>query len=97
MTSVPPPPLDDETVKNPLECPSLRWGIISCGRIAHDFTQALKLLPTATAVACSARSLDDAKRFAEKHGIAKSCTCIISPPTLHVRNPRQQRLVEFLP
>jgi len=72
MTSVPPPPLDDETVKNPLECPSLRWGIISCGRIAHDFTQALKLLPTATAVACSARSLDDAKRFAEKHGIAKS-------------------------
>jgi len=69
MASVPPPPLDDQSVTNPLECPSLRWGIISCGRISHDFTQALKLLPTAKTVACSARSLDDAKRFAEKHGI----------------------------
>lgn len=73
MTSIPPPPLDDPSASNPLECPALRWGLIGCGRISHDFTQALKLLPTAKVVACSARSLDSAKTFAEKHGIEKSC------------------------
>jgi len=70
--SSPPPPLDDPTVSDPLECPPLRWGLIGCGRISHDFTQALKLLPTAKVVACSARSLESAKEFAEKHGIEKS-------------------------
>lgn len=67
-----PPPLDDLSVSNPLECPVLRWGLIGCGRISHDFTQALKLLPTAKMVACSARSIDSANTFAEKHGIRKS-------------------------
>ena len=69
--SSPPPPFDDETVDNPLSCPELRWGLIGCGRISHDFTQALKLLPSASVVACSARSLTDAQRFAEKHNISK--------------------------
>ena len=72
-TSAPPPPLDDQTVSNPLECPPLKWGLIGCGRISHDFTQALKLLPTAEVVACSARSIDSAKAFADKHGIDKYC------------------------
>lgn len=71
-TSTPPPPLDDPSVSNPLECPPLRWGVIGCGRVSHDFTQALKHVPTATAVACAARSEDSAKAFAEKHGIAKA-------------------------
>lgn len=71
MSTPPPPPLDDPSISNPLECPPLRWGLIGCGRISHDFTQALKLLPTANVVACSARSIDSAKVFAEKHGIEK--------------------------
>jgi len=70
---LPPRPLDDQTITNPLECPSLRWGLIGCGRISHDFTQALKLLSSAQVIACSARSLDSAKAFAEKHGIPKAC------------------------
>lgn len=72
MTSIPPSPLDDPTVTDPLECPPLRWGLIGCGRISHDFTQALKLLPSAKVVACSARSFDSAKKFADKHDIRKS-------------------------
>ena len=67
--SVPPRPLDDPTVEDPLNCPPLKWGMIGCGRVSHDFTQALKLLPTQTVVACSARSEDSAKKFAEKHNI----------------------------
>jgi hypothetical protein len=71
--SIPPPPLDDPTLSNPLECPPLRWGMLGCGRVSHDFTQALKHLPTQTVVACSARSLDNAKKFAEKHHIHNFC------------------------
>jgi dihydrodiol dehydrogenase / D-xylose 1-dehydrogenase (NADP) len=67
--STPPPPLDDPSVSNPLECPPLRWGLIGCGRVSHDFTQALKHLPTASVVACAARDEDRAKEFAAKHGI----------------------------
>jgi dihydrodiol dehydrogenase / D-xylose 1-dehydrogenase (NADP) len=70
--STPPPPLDDSSISNPLECPPLRWGLIGCGRVSHDFTQALKHLPTATVVACAARSEDSATAFAEKHGIERS-------------------------
>jgi dihydrodiol dehydrogenase / D-xylose 1-dehydrogenase (NADP) len=73
MTSAPPRPLDDPSVQNPLECPPLKWGILGCGRVAHDFTQALKHLPTQSVVACAARSSDSAKAFAEKHNIANSC------------------------
>lgn len=70
--SQPPPPLDDPSVLNPLECPPLKWGLVGCGRVCHDFTQALKHLPTASVVACSARDLKRAKEFAAKHGIPKA-------------------------
>lgn len=73
VVSVPSPPLDDPTLSDPLECPPLRWGMLGCGRVSHDFTQALKHLPTQSVVACSARSLDSAKAFAEKHGIQNFC------------------------
>mmetsp|Transcript_26495 Transcript_26495/g.62236 ORF Transcript_26495/g.62236 Transcript_26495/m.62236 type:complete len:404 (-) Transcript_26495:1701-2912(-) len=69
--SPPPPPLDDPTISDPLECPPLKWGILGCGRVSNDFCQALKLLPTQTVVACSARSSENAEAFAQKHGIGK--------------------------
>jgi len=71
MTSVLPPPLDDPE-SNPLECPTLKWGVLGCGRVSHDFCQALKLLPTQSVVACSARSADSAGKFAKKHKIGKN-------------------------
>ena len=64
--------MDDETVTNPLECPPLRWGLIGCGRVSHDFAQALKHVPTAQAVACSARDQHRAREFADKHKISKA-------------------------
>ena len=72
-SNTPPCPLDDESITNPLECPPLRWGLIGCGRVSHDFTQALKLIPTAKVVACSARSIESAKTFADKHNIPTYC------------------------
>ena len=74
MTSaVPPPPLDDPSVSDPLQFTPLRWGILGGGRVSHDFPPALKHLPTQTGVACAARSADSAKTFAKKHGIENSC------------------------
>ena len=74
-SSIPPPPLDDPSAKaGPLDCPPLKWAILGCGRVSHDFTQALKLLPSQEVMACSTRNnADTAKTFAEKHGIPKSC------------------------
>lgn len=68
----PPPPLDDPTV-GILDCPPLRWGILGCGRVSHDFCQALKHLPTASIAACAANgNLEKASAFAEKHKIANA-------------------------
>jgi len=70
-SSIPPPPLDDPTLLDPLECPPLKWGILGCGRVSNDFCQALKHLPTQSVVSCSARSSDNAEAFAQKHDIGK--------------------------
>jgi dihydrodiol dehydrogenase / D-xylose 1-dehydrogenase (NADP) len=69
FSSVPPPPMDCPSVSDPLSCPSMKWGILGCGRVSHDFCQALKHLPTQSVVACSARSADSAQAFATKHNI----------------------------
>jgi dihydrodiol dehydrogenase / D-xylose 1-dehydrogenase (NADP) len=71
--SPPPRPLDDPSASDPLDCPPLKWGLIGCGRVSHDFAQALKLLPTASVVACAAhRDPDRAAAFAARHGIPAS-------------------------
>ncbi|GMH57447.1 hypothetical protein TrRE_jg8931 [Triparma retinervis] len=56
-----------------LSTPPLKWGILGTGRICNDFTQSLKLIPSAEVVACASRnSLPGAEGFAEKHGIPRS-------------------------
>jgi len=54
----------------------LRWGILACGKVAHDFTQALKMVaaPLGHAVAaCATRSDPErARAFAALHGIPKA-------------------------
>ena len=52
-----------------------RWGIASTGNISHDFTNAVVgVLPAEEhqVVAVAARKLEDAQRFADKHGIDKA-------------------------
>lgn len=72
LKSKPPPPLDDPTVENPLTCPALKWGILGCGRVCHDFTQALKHVATATVVGCAARDMKRSREFSAKHSIPKA-------------------------
>ncbi|XP_023255020.1 trans-1,2-dihydrobenzene-1,2-diol dehydrogenase-like [Seriola lalandi dorsalis] len=51
-----------------------RWGICGAGRISHDFTVALKTLPTEDhqVVAVAARKLEGAQEFARKHSISQA-------------------------
>jgi dihydrodiol dehydrogenase / D-xylose 1-dehydrogenase (NADP) len=69
------PPLDDPTISstNYLDCPPLRWGLIGCGRVSHDFCRALRHVPTASVVACAAaRDVNRAQKFAKTHAIPKA-------------------------
>lgn len=50
-----------------MESPRLRWAILACGKVSHDFVQALKLLPTQQVVAVGARKHEDAQAFVAKH------------------------------
>lgn len=51
---------------------TIRWGILATGGIAATFTEALATVPDAEVVAVGSRSLDGAKSFAERHGIARA-------------------------
>ncbi len=50
----------------------IRWGILATGFIANQFVEDLALLPGAAVTAVCSRSLDTAKAFAERHGIARA-------------------------
>ena len=52
-----------------LACPPLRWGILGGGRIANDFAQALKILPSQHVAAIATRSPSTAATFASTHSI----------------------------
>ena len=47
----------------------LRWGILATGKVAHDFTQVLKVLPYHTIAAVGSRTLERAEWFAHRHNI----------------------------
>ena len=48
---------------------SYRWGILGCGNISSDFCNCLTGFDRAEIVACAARKLSSAKKFAEKYEI----------------------------
>jgi len=52
---------------------TLRWGICSAGRICDDFVSALSTLPPEDhkVQAVAARNIENAKKFAETHGVPK--------------------------
>lgn len=47
----------------------MRWGILGAGRIASDFTNALRSVPSVRVVAVASTSLDKAQHFAAQHEI----------------------------
>ena len=58
----------------------LRWGVLSTGKAAHDFVQALKFLSSAglphSVAAAGSRSLERAEEFAALHGSECPRLCV---------------------
>ena len=50
----------------------IRWGILGCGNIAHDFALVLKDVPNAIMTAAAARDASRAQAFAKRYGIPTS-------------------------
>jgi predicted dehydrogenase len=50
----------------------IRWGILSTGNIANNFTEDLRLLPDAEVTAVGSRTVEAAKAFAARHGIPRA-------------------------
>ncbi len=62
-----------------------RWGILSTGRIAGTFAEALAVLPDAELLAVGSRTEASAKAFAETHGVEKihsSYESLVSDPDI---------------
>ena len=49
-----------------------RWGILATGFIATRFVEDLRLLPDAEVAAVASRTPESARRFADRHGIARA-------------------------
>lgn len=52
---------------SPVSSPTIRWGILATGRIAHSFASDLALVEGNELVAVGSRSTDSARRFAEQY------------------------------
>jgi predicted dehydrogenase len=78
----------------------VRWGIVSTGRITHQFVQDFQFVPNGEVVAVASRSQESANAFAGKYGIAKAyagyerlledrdvdAIYVATPHTLHFQN-----------
>jgi predicted dehydrogenase len=56
-------------LKNASMTPKIRWGILSTGKIAHQFVEGLRFLPDAEISAVGSRTQEAADRFGARHGI----------------------------
>ncbi|HZN76932.1 MAG TPA: Gfo/Idh/MocA family oxidoreductase [Micromonosporaceae bacterium] len=50
----------------------IRWGILSTGGIAEKFTEDLRLVPDAEVLAVGSRSLEAARKFADRYAIPRA-------------------------
>jgi len=78
----------------------VRWGIVSTGRITHQFVQDFEFVPNGEVAAVSSRSRESAEAFARQYGIPKAyadyaemlddpdidAVYIATPHTLHYQN-----------
>ena len=61
--------LPSPRVPEPATAPSIRWGILAPGWIAHQFAASLRGLTTQRIVAVGSRSLERAQQFASETGV----------------------------
>lgn len=78
----------------------VRWGIVSTGRITHQFVQDFRFVPNGEVVAVASRSQESADAFARQYGIPRAyegyerllgdsevdAVYVATPHTLHFQN-----------
>ena len=78
----------------------VRWGIVSTGRITHQFVQDFRFVPNGEVVAVASRSQESADAFAAQYGIPRAYSTyrqmledpgvdavyVATPHTLHYQN-----------
>lgn len=78
----------------------IRWGIISTGRIAHQFASDFKFVKNGELVAVASRTIETAKKFSDQYSIPKAyasyqelfadddidAVYVASPHSLHLEN-----------
>lgn len=64
--------LPSSRTRDPLDAPSIRWGVLAPGGIARDWTAALHATTTSRVTAVGSRSLDRSEAFAAQFGIERA-------------------------
>ncbi|MGG5260430.1 Gfo/Idh/MocA family protein [Phycicoccus avicenniae] len=66
------PALSAPTVPDPMDAPPVRWGVLGPGGIAATFTEAVQQRTRSEVVAVGSRSIERARAFADRHGVARA-------------------------
>jgi predicted dehydrogenase len=64
--------LPSSRILDPLDAPSIRWGVLAPGGIARDWTAALHASTVSRVTAVGSRSLDRAETFAAEFGVERA-------------------------
>ena len=59
-------------IRDPIDAPAIRWGVLAPGGIAHAWTAALHAATTSRVVAAGSRSLERAQAFAAEFGAERA-------------------------
>jgi predicted dehydrogenase len=95
--------LPASTVPDPATAPGLRWGVISPGHIAGQFTATAHRATASRVVSVASRSQQRAERFAQEHGIERavdSVTAMLSGggiDAVYIASPHAQHHELALP
>jgi predicted dehydrogenase len=60
------------TVPDPMDAPAIRWGVLAPGGIANVFAEAVAHGTRSSVVAAGSRSVERAREFTSRHGIARA-------------------------
>jgi predicted dehydrogenase len=64
--------LPSSRIRDPLDAPSIRWGVLAPGGIARDWTAALHATTVSRVTAVGSRALDRAEAFAAEFGVERA-------------------------
>lgn len=96
------PLLQPSQVPDPSDAPGIRWGVLGPGGIANAFAAAVTTATRSTVTAVGSRSVERAREFANRHGIARahgSYADLVSDPdvdAVYIASPHSEHRAHAL-